>query len=115
MKKSALRGLLVTVAIAAFAGPALAAGSFTGWGYITSWEDYGTMLQLSTSAAINNPAACAPGAYQPLTSLSDAAKAALSRDLLAALMAKKQVKLKITDTACSPENAPMYYAVIVEP
>jgi len=117
MKKSGLRGLLATVAIAAFACPALAAASsFTSWGYITTWEDYGTSLQLTTSAPMNNPSACSsPSVYQPLASLSDAAKTALSRDLLAALMAKKQVKLKISGTGCSAENAPMYYAVIVEP
>jgi len=115
MKNWGMRSVFAAAAIVTVSYPALAGVStFTNPGTITHFEDYGSSLQVSTSAAITNPAGCASTAlYLPKSTLTDAEKQNLSRDLLAAFVAGKNVQLKIDGTACN-SGSPSYYAVIID-
>ena len=116
MKNWKLRGLLAAAAIVTMSFPALAGTSaYTALGTITLYEDYGSSLQITTSAAVINPAACtSTSVYLPKSTLAESDRLALARDLLSAFLAGKRVQLKIDGTACNG-GFPSYYAIKIEP
>lgn len=114
-----IRSVLAAVTVVAVSFPALAGVSaFTGPGVVTRYEDYGSSLQVTTSAATINPAGCTTAAlYFPKPGLTDIDKQNMSRDLLAAFMAGKNVRLKIDGTTCVTDGSstyPVYYGVRIE-
>src|SRR5687767_3764712 len=98
MKKT--RVLLSLVALMALSEAALAAPAWTDWGKITSLESYGDNIYVKGIALALNPGECTHTNMVRLkSSLPAASKEAIIFVLTSALLANREVRLRIDD-AC---------------
>jgi hypothetical protein len=113
--KNWIKGLIVGTALLSVAAPVMAA-QLTSYFYIQNLDaitsSSGGYAVYARSYTIPNPAGCPnTGKAEVYTSSTAVDKDLMNRTLLAAFMAGRQVRLSISQNACSVNNYPAYHMV----